>query len=505
MADAVGLERISAVVGYQIDTGNFSESSPNLPQRVALFGEANTANQATLDLTPFQITSAAQAASRYGAGSPIHIAARILLPNTGGGLGGIPLIVYPQLQAVGASSKRYTITPVGTATDNGTHTIVIAGRTSVDGETYDINIEAGDTASDINQKISDTVNAVYGCPMTALDYDYETVLESKWKGASANGLNVSVDTNGKDLGITYTVNSISTAAGTPDIQDALDLFGNEWNTWVVNTYGTVTSVMATLESFNGIPSPTNPTGRYNPIVMKPLVALTGSVDEDPSIITNTRLDQCTISISPAPLSKGLAMEAAANDCVNRALVAQNSPQIDVLNLSYADMPTPADIGLMSSYNERDRMVKRGCSTVDLVNGRYQMKDPVTTYHPIGEVPPQFRYTHDLIIDWNVRYTYLLLEQINVVAKMIANNQDIVTAQNVVKPKTWKGVLFGMFDDLVARGLIVDAAFSKASLSVTLSASNQNRIDTRFNAKRSGVARISSTNAVMGFNFGTLTA
>ena len=56
MNDAVGSERISTIVGYKIIKGDFGETTPNLPQRIAIFGEANTANQGTLDTNKKEIT-----------------------------------------------------------------------------------------------------------------------------------------------------------------------------------------------------------------------------------------------------------------------------------------------------------------------------------------------------------------------------------------------------------------------------------------------------------------
>jgi len=90
-SDAVGTERISKVVGYKITKGNFATTSSNLPQRIALLGEANDANQLTLDTDPFEITSAQQAGERYGYGSPLYLMARILFPVQGGGVGGVPV------------------------------------------------------------------------------------------------------------------------------------------------------------------------------------------------------------------------------------------------------------------------------------------------------------------------------------------------------------------------------------------------------------------------------
>lgn len=500
---AVTLDRISQVVGYVIKKGNFNENSPNLPQRISLLGEANHANQATLILTPQQITTAQQAAQLFGEGSPIHIIARILFPFSGDGIGGIPVYVYPQAEAAGSTAKIARILPTGVATGNATHYIKIAGRDGMDAQFYAVNIVAGDTTGTIVQKIEDAVNAVYGCPMTGDSDSYEAILTSNWFGKTANDLTVSMDTNNSAVGISYSVAYPQAGSGTPSIAGALAQFQNEWNTILINSYGTEATIMSALEQFNGIPDATTPTGRYAGIIMKPFIALTGSTVDDPSSITDTRLNDVTIAICPAPLSAGLPMEAAANMAVLFALQAQNSPHLDVSDQSYPDMPTPIAIGSMATYTNRDAIVKKGCSTVNLVAGKYQVKDFVTTYHPVGENPPQFRYCRNLNLDFNVRYGYFLLEQINVVGHALAADDDIVVAENVIKPKTWKGIIDQYADDLAARALIVQSPFMQDSIEVNIGTSNPDRLETFFRYKRSGFARIASTTAEAGFNFGTL--
>lgn len=503
-SDAVGSERISKVVGYKIAKGTSGNTTPNLPQRVAILGEANHANQSTLDTAATVITSAQEAGEKYGFGSPIYHIMRILRPNGGGGIGGIPTVVYAQEAAVGAAYKVIDVTPTGTATGNGTHTVKIAGRSGVDGSSYDINIETGDTASDITEKMADVVNNVLGAPVTASDYVTSKVtLTSKWKGLTADEITVSVDTNDDDLGITYSVVSTQSGSGTPSIAAALALFGNEWNTLVVNSYGTQEDIMDALEAFNGIPDPSTPTGRYAAIVMKPFVAITGSVAEDPSSITDTRLDDVTIAIAPAPLSDGLHFEAAACMTLLQARVAQDTPNLDVSGKSYTDMPTPLIIGDMADYENRDVIVKKGCSTVDLVGGRYKIMDFVTTYHPVGEIPPQFRWVRNLNIDWNIRFGYYLLELVNVADHSISGDDDIVNAASVIKPKQWRQILNKYAEDLSKKAIIVDAPFMQDSITVEISTVNPDRLETHFSYKRSGFARILSTTAEANFNIGTL--
>lgn len=502
-SDAVGLERISRIVGYKITKGNFSTTSPNLPQRIAVLAEANADNQATLSLTPTQYTTAQQVGVAYGYGSPAYHIARILFPKTSDGVGGIPVWFYPQAEAAGATSKKVTITPSGTATDNATHTVKVAGRSGIDGGFYDINIVTGDTTAVITGKIADAINNILGSPCTAWDYDYETVCETKWKGLTANDFNVTVDDNDVPVGITYVSATIQSGSATPSVQAALDLFGNDWNTVVINSYGTVSSVMSSLETFNGIPDVTSPTGRYAGIVMKPFIALTGSISDDESATTDARKTNVTIAICPAPLSTGFPFEAAANMAVLFSKVSQNTPHLDVAGKSYPDMPTPLVIGSMATYTNRDLIVKKGCSTVDLVSNLYVVQDFVTTYHPVGEDPAQFAYCRNITLDLNLRYGYYLLEQINVVDHTISADADIVVASNVIKPKQWKSIVKEYAADLAKRALIVDAAFMQDSVTVNLSTSNPNRLETAFKYKRSGVVRIASTTAEAGFNFGTL--
>jgi phage tail sheath gpL-like len=503
---AVGSERVAKIVGYALTGGNFSETSPNLPQSIAIVAEANEANQSGLSTDPEQIITAQQAGELYGYGSPIHMIARILFPNTGDGVGGIPVFVYPQAKASGSAAKIFTVSPTGTATANGTHTIVIAGRSAIDGASYSINIESGDTAAEISQKIEDAINNALSCPMSATSTDYEATLTSKWFGLTANSLTVQVDTGGDDLGISYAINSTQSGSGTPTVTASLEKFGERWNTIVVNSYGLASAVVTELENFNGKPSiaGSTPTGRYTGTIFKPFVALSGSVADNDSSFTDAKKTQLTIAVCPAPLSKGHPMEAAANMCVLLARQAQNNPHLDVSGDIYPDMPTPTTIGTMSNYNFRDQYVKKGNSCVELVAGQYRVTDFVTTYHPDGEVPPQFRYVRSLVIDMNVNYGYYLLEQENVVDHAIAADSATVAASKVVKPKIWKAIVSTYAENLSLRGLTTDAPFMQNSIRVSISTTNPDRLETFFRYKRSGFTRIAASEAQAGFNFGTVT-
>ena len=503
ISTAVGLERISRVSGYKIKKGFFSNETQNLPQIIAVFGEANTANQSGLTVTKREVTSAKEAAELYGYGSPIHQQMRILRPVSGDGVGGIPTVVFPQLTDVGATASTRAWTVTGTANANATHTLVINGRDNVDFQTYAFSVVSGDTPTLIAAKMADACNAVLGSPVTAVAALGVVTFTSKWKGATSDEINIKVDNNNNAANVAYSQTASTSGAGAVSLAASLAQFGDDWYTTVLNPYGT--AHLTTFEQFNGFPDPDVPTGRYNGLIFKPFMAFFGSVEDDKddlATITDAgaRINQVTNVLCPAPLSKGFTWEAAANVVALFSRIMQDTPHLDVNNKSYPDMPVPSDgnIGDMSDYNNRDFLVKLGCSTVIYENGTYKIQDLVTTYHPDGEVPLQYAYARNLNLDWNVCDGYRTLETLRLKDRVLVQDNQVTDVTGAIKPKEWKAVLFDYFEDLAQRALINNPQFSKDSLQVQISTTNPNRFETFFRYKRTGIARIESTDVEAGF-------
>src|SRR5690554_4293766 len=340
-------------VGYQVLNQVFNPQTTNLPMRIALFGEPNTANEATLDTDPFQPTSVKEIGDKYGYGSPLYQMGRILLPIFGGGIGAIPLVIYPQSYSDGATSTEIVlgVTASVGATKSATHTLVINGRDNIDGKRFDFTVAVDDTADQIAEKIADTINNNLYAPCTAVAGTGIVTVTSKWEGLTSAQLDVKFRTNGESAGVVYAETSRTDGTGTPDISDALSSFGNEWNTIVLNPYS-VESTLETLELANGTPEST--TGRYVTTLFKPFMALFGSTEDDKDTLTTltnaeARKDQVTNVLCPAPKSAGFDYEAAANMCVLVSKVANDTPHLGVGGMSYPDMPVPSSglIGDMS--------------------------------------------------------------------------------------------------------------------------------------------------------------
>lgn len=511
ISTAIGTERRSRVSGYKIKKGNFDNDTPNLPQQVVILAEANTANQGSITTTKREVTSADEAGKIYGYGSPIHQIMRILRPISGDGIGGIPTIVMPQLAAEGATAKVIKWRITGTVTESTTHYLRIAGRESLDFKDYAVNLVVGDDAETVAQKMADAVNAVLGAPaiatVDAVEVEGVTTVDSvfttKWKSATAADLGVVVNNNNKPAGLTYALTSATGGTGVADIAPALAQFEDNWYTTIINSYGA--AKFAALETFNGFPDDEAPTGRYEGRIFKPFMAFFGSTKADKAdliAITDAaaRVNQCTNVPCPAPGSEAMPYEAAANVVRLFARIMQDNPELDVNGKSYPDMPIPVSgkLGDMSDYNTRDELLKKGCSTVILAQGAYQIQDLVTTYHPDGEEPLQYNYCRNLNLDWNVRDGYGILENLYVKDHVLVADNQVTNVPKAIKPKEWKSILFDYFDNLALKALLNEPDFSKTSLQVAISTTNPNRFETFFRYKRTGVARIESTDVEAGF-------
>lgn len=502
ISTAVGLERKSRISGYKINKGVFEPDNSNLPQIIAIFGEANTANQTGLDTDPFEVTSAKEAGERYGWGSPIHQMLRILRPANGTGIGGIPTVVIPQVSDEAATATVHEFTVSGTATTNATHTLVIGGRRNVDFVEYSFSVVKGDTAAQIAQKMADAVNGVLGSPVIATVNAAVLTLTTKWKGATSAKLQTRIFSGTKAAGISYAKTTSTDGAGTVSLASALTHFANKWFTCVINPYD---DHLDTLEQFNGIPDPNDPTGQYAGLTFQPFLAFFGSVlDSRTALAAITddadRVEQVTNVLCPAPKSEGFPWEAATNVVRLFARTMQDTPHLDVNDRAYPDMPVPDNelIGDMADYNNRDYLVKRGCSTVTLENGAYVIQDLVTTYHPAGESPLQYSYARNLNLDFNVSYVYRALERVNVKDHVLIRDNQITDVSKSIKPVEWKSVLSDFFGDLAERALINEPDFSRESLNVQVSTTNPDRFETFFRYKRTGIARIQSTDVEAGF-------
>lgn len=510
ISTAVGLDRRSTIIGFGIGAGNFAASTPNLPISILVLGQANTDKVSGLNLNKIeQHLTAKEVGDIYGYGSPLHRAMRILKPIGSDGVGGIPVFFAAQSDsALTATVKEITVT--GTVTKNADIVVSVGGRTLLDGSSLIVSVLIGDTADVVMGKIRDAVNNCVSCEYLAtfVTMDTEVVLTSKFKGVnSLVRLDVSISIIGSGLTIATTE---TPGTGSASVTPALNEIGDKWIPMVVNTYSVASSsILDEIQAFNGMPGVT-PTGRYSGIIMKPFVCLTGitSSTDFSSAVTygSTNIDQVTHSFAPAPASAGSCYEASAWVALRESVLANNDPSKDVINMNM-DMPAPYDISFSQpSYDQRDLWCRAGVSTSlwDDTISKYVIKDLITTYRVDTEAEPSFRWVRDVYIDFNMKFKYYLMQENSVIGKVIIPDTAAVPSNissNIISPKVFRALVLDLIDEMASDGLITDRDFSKSTLFIEIDATNPNRFNCEFSYKRTGIARITSTNVLAGHFFG----
>ena len=504
---------VARVLGYDLGYKDFSTVSPNLPQRAVILAQIATGKESGFTDYDKRITvnSASDAYNLFGI-SPIYYAMRIMKPVNGGGIGSVPVDVIPVDVSAGTASTG-TITPAGTATANAVHTVVFGGRNSIDGKSCQINIVKGDTVALICGKLTTAINGMLYAPVSAVNGTTDVDLTCRWKGVSGNEITITINDGGESAGIAYSFSTFTGGTATVDVTDALNAFGDVWETMVLNSFGS--AIFDDLEAFNGLPNPeTGGSGRWNASVMKPFVAVTGTTEDDIATLLalgSGRTDDMTNCLAVAPRSNGYSFEASANMIALMASKMNAKPHSDSADMVYPDMPAPLGdaIGDMSIYTNRNTLVLGGISTATYDDSvGYKCEDFITFRRPQNQNPLaiDFRYVRNIIgIDFNVFYTYRILEEKFLYGKTIADDGQVIAGSvstDTIKLKDWKSIVYGMFDDLATRALIVQSAFSKESLNVTLDSQNPSRVNTIYNYKRSSTVRVGATTAFAGFNFGS---
>lgn len=463
-----------------------------LPQRVAVVGQGATA--ATYPTTKVRLTSAAQVGQAFGFGSPLHLAAMQLLPANGDGVGSVPVTFYPLEDDAAGVAAVGDITPTGTATKAGTLRVRVSGIQSAQ-----FTIAVGDTPAAVVAKILSAVNGVLEMPVIATNGTTKATLTAKWKGASGNAMVIEV-TGPTDTGVTFAVTQPTGGAANPDVDTALDQFGDVWETMVLNCLNIEDSTALDKYSVFG-------EGRWGALVRKPLVVLTGhskALPNDITAITDARKsDRVNVAI-PNPGSVTLPFVSAAGVLARVARVANNNPARDY-GRQTADYILPGADGAQWDFPQRDQAVKGGASTVEVRDGVVNVSDTVTMYHPTGEEPPAYRYVCDIVKLQNVIFNVDL--QFNNAewdgAPLIPDDQPTVNPE-AKKPKNARAVLGVLADNLGLNALISDPEYSKANTQCEIDSMNPKRLNTVFPVKVSGNVNIHSIDLNFGFYFGTQT-
>ena len=463
-----------------------------LSQRLAVIGQGSTA--ATYAITKRQVTSANEAATLYGFGSPIHLAVLELLPVNGDGVSSIPVTIYPLVDDGSSAAAVGDITPSGAATGAASFLVRV---NNIDSEQFVV--AASDSVATIVTAITAAMAATLNLPVIAADNTTDVTTTSKWEGTSANDIIVEVvatseDNSGISFGITQPVGGLVN----PDVDDALNQVGNVWETMALNCMDIADT--ASLDKYS-----TFGEGRWGALVRKPLVVLTGNTNttvSNATAVSDARKTDRTNGQLVAPGSNDLPFVVAARQLARIVVVANNNPPHDYGSQDATGL-TPGADGDQWTFLDRDAAIKKGSSGIEVKDGVINIADVVTFYHPTGDPIPAYRYVVDIVklqnIIFNLDLIFATPEWDG--APLIPDNQPTVN-RSAKKPKSAVAAIASMLDSLGLNAIISDPETAKANTLAEIDAGNPKRLNVSITVQISGNANILSVDLNFGFFFGT---
>ncbi len=487
---AVAESAVSRVVGIETNFVNLRGGVRFLPMRIAVFAQGSTASQAGYSTDKTIVTSAKFVGDNYGYGSPLHLAINELLPPNGGGVGIIPVTIFPLKDDVSAVTASGVITPVGIQTEAQTYRVRVNNILS-----KEFTLAVGATVANATLAITTAINSVIGIPVIAVDNATVVDIDAKWGGASGNDIKLEVV--GTVAGITFTTVDPSGGATNPDITAALAQVGNIWETLILNCMEIADST--TLDLFRDFFEP-----RWGAVVKKPAMVFAGETEADQAtaiVIPEARKAERINAQLVAPGSANLPFIVAAAQLVNIAVIANDNPPVDYAGQK-AVSSTPGTDSEQWNYIQREAAVVGGSSTIEVVDNVIEMSDTVTFYHPTGEEPPAYRFVNDIIKVWQSLFNLSLIFEADTWkgAPLIPDNQPTFSPL-AKKPKDAVTAIMGMLDSLALEAIISDPETAKKTVKANISPTNPRRLDVSFTYQISGNTGIISITSNWGFFFG----
>jgi phage tail sheath gpL-like len=484
---------IARVLGIDVKFENFNLGQAlYLPQRVTVIGQGNTAAVYDNEKTP--VISSGQIGSKYGFGSPIHLAIKQMFPDNNDGIGGIPVTVIGmdddgsgivadgQLEVTGTTE---TVQSVGTVTLGG---IVSKQFVSV----------VGETPTTLAVKIKAAIDAVLDMPViTGVLVAGVLPLTSKWKGESANDISIQIDFDA-DSALTIAATDFANGAINPDVDPALAKIGDVWETMILNLLNYDDTASLTKYATYG-------EGRWDQLVKKPCVVISGTGDDFTTrtaitdVRPNDRVNFLGVSVGSPELPFVIAARALAKDI---AVLANNKPAHNYIG-KLTGLAAGAD-DAQESDATRNLSVAAGSSTNILVGGVAELSDTITMYHPVDDPQSAYRYVVDIVKLMNVLFNVEVILQ-TFKGRPLAPDIVVTADPDAVQPKDVVAVLGDLAESLEQGQslIIVDSEFTKQNITASISPTNPKRLDSTFPVKLSGNVEVNSNDTKFGFFFGSV--
>jgi len=478
---------LSRVTGVHVEPRNFNRGGAQfLPQRLAVIGTGN--DDAVYDTKKHEAAGSADAiAQRYGYGSPLHLAARQLFPDAGGGAN-FPVTFFP-LQKAGGS-----VAAAGAISCEGVPAVTGSGVVRIGGIETEFAIVENSTPAAILAALKERIAGRLEMPVIPGAYsNNELPLTAKWSGDAGNDIVIEIEADAP--GVTFGIVNMSGGAVDPDVNEALGKIGQVWETFVLSCFSYKNqSCLNVFKTFGE--------GRWNEMEKMPCLVAHGCTDnfETRTAVSRQRKTDYVNFLVPGVGSPEIPFVIAARGLANIMNTANSNPALNDYGLLTGLRAGPDDA--QENYITRNNSMHNGSSTSIKAGNVIALNDTITFWHPDNEAVKSRRYVVDAVRLMNIVFNIrLIMEDPLVKGAPLVPDDNPTSNPRAIQPKTVRTAMMNLANALAAHAILAASEFTKGNMTVQISSMNPKRLDIRFPCKLAGNVEVSSTDIFFGFYFG----
>lgn len=452
-------------IGVDFDASQAFSGSPSIPIQALLIGQMISAGTGTAE-TKYIVSNADEVRVLGGAGSQIHKMAQKFFANSTT----VPCQIIMLADAGGAAAATQVITIGGTkATAAGELVFYF------DGERVAVSVAIDDTPTIVGDALVAAVALLDAPAFTLVNVAGTVTRTAKNKGVAAGDMDTRINYNtGESVpaGLTVSIAAVTPGTGDPDIQDAIDVIGDEWFQVVAHSYSDATN-LAAIAAYC--------LTQDGPMVMLDQLWYAPKRDTRANLITmgtNTATYNSKYIVTPAwyarlqNVAEGAGAVAGA---VAQSLVDEISTPLHRVALAGINALARAD---RWTNTERNQVAASGISTFTDDNG-VQIEALVTMYlkNSSGALDPAYQLAHRRYQLAKARYSFRVQMLTKFPRAMLMDSSENLRPGLVaITPKIGRDEALAWFRQLERDGIVENYDDFKAALVCQRSDSNVNRLE-----------------------------
>ncbi|VEH65443.1 Mu-like prophage tail sheath protein gpL [Rodentibacter pneumotropicus] len=305
---------------------------------------------------PVPIYSDLDAKNAFGAGSWVHLMARVAIQNN----------AMIRLTAIGLKDNAAGVAATGSISLSGTATSAGVLKVMISGVDYSVAIAKAETAANIATRLNAMINAGEYCPVTAVVNIGTVNLTAKCKGEIGNEIEVSAEITASDMNVNVT--TLANGAKNADLSAALASVAGEHYHVIISPFSDDKNAKALRDHLDTVASP---------IEKKPGVGVLGwrgSMASGTTYAGKINDKRITVGWYKGAIESNALIAAGFG-----AIIAGEEDPAKPLNTLEIKGLTPVNATETPLKTEVNQALFNGLTPIMVVNNRVQIVRAITTY------------------------------------------------------------------------------------------------------------------------------